>query len=100
MPYAGQLGLSELEGDVLPEPEVGFDSAPLEEDQAPPPATRRETSCCFLATFQPIRPPTNIQQVSPTLNPPGGGQPVNRQRFAALFPEDRDLIEGIGSLRR
>jgi len=42
---------------------------------------------------------TNISQVSPTLNPVQNTQPVNRQRFAALFPEDRALIEGIGSLR-
>ena len=101
LPYAGQLGMSELEGDVLPEPEVGAQSVPVEEEQFVPPAVPVERQAvASLPTFQPIRPPTNIQQVSPTLNPPGGGQPVNRQRFAALFPEDRDLIEGIGSLRR
>ena len=101
LPYAGQLGLSELEGDVLPEPEVGAQSVPVEEEQFVPPTVPVERQAvASLPTFQPIRPPTNIQQVSPTLNPPGGGQPVNRQRFAALFPEDRDLIEGIGSLRR
>ena len=44
-------------------------------------------------------PVTNLGQVSPTLNPVPNTQPVNRQRFAALFPEDRALIEGIGSLR-
>ena len=42
---------------------------------------------------------TNISQVSPTLNPVQNTQPVNRQRFVTLFPEDRALIEGIGSLR-
>ena len=26
-------------------------------------------------------------------------QKVDRRRFAALFPEDADLIQGIGSLR-
>jgi hypothetical protein len=29
---------------------------------------------------------------------PVGQPPANRARFAALFPEDRALIEGIGSL--
>ena len=49
-------------------------------------------------------PTTNIASVSPSLNPvPTASGPVNRQRFAALFPEDRGLIEasgkqGIGSL--
>ena len=44
-------------------------------------------------------PATNISMVSPTLNPVPNTQPVNRKRFAALFPEDAALIEGIGSLR-
>jgi hypothetical protein len=49
-------------------------------------------------------PTTNIASVSPSLNPvPTASGPVNRERFAALFPEDRGLIEasgkqGIGSL--
>ena len=30
--------------------------------------------------------------------PPVSNQPVDRARFASLFPEDRALIEGIGSL--
>jgi len=47
-------------------------------------------------------PTTNIASVSPSLNniaPPAQNQSVDRRRFAALFPEDRALIEGIGSLR-
>ena len=47
-------------------------------------------------------PTTNISAVSPSLNniaPPVQNQRVDRRRFAALFPEDRALIEGIGSLR-
>ena len=51
-------------------------------------------------------PTTNIAAVSPSLNniaPPvqntaSANAPL-RKRFAALFPEDRALIEGIGSLR-
>ena len=42
-------------------------------------------------------PTTDLVSVSPSLNPVGQGS-VNRSRFAALFPEDRALIEGIGSL--
>ena len=47
-------------------------------------------------------PPTNIAAVSPSLNniaPPVQNQRVDRRRFAALFPEDADLVQGIGSLR-
>ena len=46
--------------------------------------------------------PTNIAAVSPSLNniaPPVQNQRVDRRRFAALFPEDADLVQGIGSLR-
>ncbi len=45
----------------------------------------------------PDLPTTDIASVSPSMNPVGQG-PANRSRFAALFPEDRALIEGIGSL--
>ena len=45
----------------------------------------------------PDLPTTDIASVSPSMNPVGQGS-VNRSRFAALFPEDRALIEGIGSL--
>ena len=34
-----------------------------------------------------------------SLSPPVQNQKVDRRRFAALFPEDADLIQGIGSLR-
>jgi len=51
-------------------------------------------------------PTTNIASVSPSLNniaPPvqntASANAPFRKRFAALFPEDRALIEGIGSLR-
>ena len=49
---------------------------------------------------QPVAPPTTtLASVAPTPPPPTGGGQVDRSRFAALFPEDRALIEGIGSLR-
>ena len=42
-------------------------------------------------------PTTDIASVSPSLNPvPTASGPVNRQRFAAVFPEDRALIEASG----
>ena len=45
----------------------------------------------------PDLPTTDIASVSPSMNPTGQSS-VNRSRFVALFPEDRALIEGIGSL--
>jgi len=54
---------------------------------------------------QPPQPPTeesaNLPRPGLNVNaggPPVSNQPVDRARFAALFPEDRALIEGIGSL--
>jgi hypothetical protein len=49
-------------------------------------------------------PTTDIASVSTSLNPvPTASGPVDkqrfRQRFAAVFPEDAALIQGIGSLR-
>ena len=56
---------------------------------------------------EPIPTPTGgvgpVSSVAPTAMPapppPTGGGQVDRNRFAALFPEDADLIRGIGSLR-
>jgi hypothetical protein len=49
---------------------------------------------------QPATPPTNaLASVSPPPPPPAQASgTVDRARFAAMFPEDRALIEGIGSL--
>jgi len=49
---------------------------------------------------QPAVPPTNaFASVSPPPPPPAPASgTVDRARFAAMFPEDRALIEGIGSL--
>ena len=65
-----------------------------------------ETETIRLGQAPAAAPPTNIAAVSPSLNniaPPvqntaSANAPL-RKRFAALFPEDRALIEGIGSLR-
>ena len=49
---------------------------------------------------QPVaQPTTTLASVAPPPPPPTGGGQVDRNRFAALFPEDADLIRGIGSLR-
>jgi len=54
---------------------------------------------------QPLPTPTEVSAnlPRPGLNvnaggPPVSNQPVDRARFASFFPEDRALIEGIGSL--
>ena len=49
---------------------------------------------------QPVAPPptTTLASAAPPPPPPAASGPVDRRRFAAMFPEDRDLVEGIGSL--
>ena len=66
---------------------------------APQPAVGDQSSAAQVTPTQlfPDLPTTDIASVSPSMNPVGQG-PANRSRFAALFPEDRALIEGIGSL--
>jgi len=43
------------------------------------------------------QPTTAVASATPP-PPPAPSAPVDRARFAAMFPEDRDLIAGIGSL--
>ena len=66
---------------------------------APQPAVGDQSSAAQVTPTQlfPDLPTTDIASVSPSMNPVGQA-PANRARFAALFPEDRALIEGIGSL--
>jgi hypothetical protein len=51
---------------------------------------------------QPVAQPTTaVASAAPPVAPPPPPTPtgpVDRARFAAMFPEDRDLIQGIGSL--
>jgi len=49
---------------------------------------------------QPVAPPptTTLASAAPPPPPPAASGPVDRRRFAAMFPEDRALVEGIGSL--
>lgn len=46
---------------------------------------------------QPVAQPTTTLASAPP--PPAPSGPVDRARFAAMFPEDADLVRGIGSLR-
>ena len=100
LPYAGALGVESVAPFTLPDPvQQAPVSEPLEQQTSvdvpsqvsPPPR---------LPPFTSNVPPTNINMVSPSLNPIQGTQRVNRQRFADLFPEDAALIRGIGSLPR
>ena len=47
---------------------------------------------------QPVAQPTTTLASAPP-PPPAPSGPVDRARFAAMFPEDADLVRGIGSLR-
>ena len=79
--------------------EEDFEAEPpvIQEEQRPGQTTQ------LMPTLEPPKTrsqlPTNIAQVSPTLNPLPNTQKVDRRRYAAAFPEDRALVEGIGSLR-
>ena len=47
---------------------------------------------------QPVAQPTTTLASAPP-PPPAPSGPVDRARFAAMFPEDADLVRGIGSLQ-
>ena len=51
----------------------------------------------MLVASEPVT--SNESLINVNLSPPVQNQKVDRRRFAALFPEDADLIQGIGSLR-
>ena len=44
--------------------------------------------------------PSRFNPQAPQASAPVSSGPVDRERFAALFPEDRDLMSGIGSLNQ
>jgi hypothetical protein len=100
---------------------LGFTSAPvstarraapqiLSDDEVEPIEVEQETieeSSVRLPTVptvptQPVAQPTTaVASAAPRVAPPPPPTPtgpVDRARFAALFPEDRDLVQGIGSL--
>tara|TARA_R100000995_G_scaffold84717_1_gene64457 strand:- start:576 stop:4367 length:3792 start_codon:yes stop_codon:yes gene_type:complete len=96
-PYVGSE-LGEKEEEYVPAPPQegnpfrgGISSVTPAAMPAPPPPP---------IPTQPVAPPTTtLASVAPPPPLPTGGGQVDRSRFAALFPEDRALIEGIGSLR-
>ena len=92
-PYlAKEVGSDLYEEDKLIFPDTLTEEEPIPQVQAPAPLQ--------IPAQRSALPTTNIASVSPSLNPvPTASGPVNRQRFAALFPEDAALIQGIGSLR-
>lgn len=75
-----------------------------------PPVLSPEKVSSAAPTMMPTPPPVPAQRVAPPTStlasatpvapppPPAPSGPVDRRRFAAMFPEDRSLIEGIGSL--
>jgi len=94
LPYAGRFSYEQIQNEPLPEPKQR--PAPVEPEvieesslQLPTPPAAQPTTA--LASAAPVQP----QPVAP---PPVASGPVDRSRFAAMFPEDRDLIQGIGSL--
>lgn len=90
-----------LAAQEIVEPEVSseFEPAPVAEEPTPDVSVGPVSAAPAQTPTQlfPDLPTTDIASVSPSMNPAGQSS-VNRSRFAALFPEDRALIEGIGSL--
>lgn len=90
-----------LAAQEIVEPEVSseFQPAPVAEEPTPDVSVGPVSAAPAQTPTQlfPDLPTTDIASVSPSMNPAGQSS-VNRSRFAALFPEDRALIEGIGSL--
>ena len=91
-PYLGK----EVGSDVYEEDKLVFPETIADEE---PPNVTSQVEPILSAPVERSQPPTNIAQVSPTINPLPNTQKVDRRRFAALFPEDADLVQGIGSLR-
>ena len=86
-----------LEGEIIPPtpppeevvPNPPANSTPMEPPSGPAPSLRQPVSAA------PQRPP--VESVAPQRQAATQSGPVDRARFAALFPEDRELM-GIGSL--
>ena len=90
-------------------PFVGSSVAEDEEEYVPAepqennPYSTNDQSSLQLPTPPAAQPTTALASAAPVLNqtvapPPVASGKVDRSRFAAMFPEDRALIEGIGSL--
>lgn len=91
-----------LPGTIVPieEPpkDLGAEEEVIEESSVQMPVARPP-----LPTPPAAQPTTALASAAPVLNqtvapPPVASGKVDRSRFAAMFPEDRALIEGIGSL--
>ena len=89
LPYGAPLVGDVIEED-LPEPEV-------QQEQSVPPSNQYLPTPLERPVPTPV--PAPVPASTPAPPPQNVAQgPVDRSRFAALFPEDADLIRGIGSL--
>ena len=93
LPFGAAFAVETMKTDPLPQPE--------EEQPVPAPALDIPTTSAVPVSPMrsvappPVSPPSSPLAMTP---PPAASGPVDRRRFAAMFPEDRDLVEGIGSL--
>ena len=95
LPYAGRFTYEQIQNEPLPEPKPRpAQTEVIEESSVRLPVPTVPT--------QPVAPPTTaVASATPRVAPPpppAQTGTVDRARFAAMFPEDRDLIAGIGSL--
>tara|TARA_R100001460_G_scaffold26662_1_gene54000 strand:- start:51 stop:4388 length:4338 start_codon:yes stop_codon:yes gene_type:complete len=82
------------------EEEIPSEAPVIEQEQRPD--VRSQVTPNLSPPINRSQQPAMFSQVTPSLNPVQNTASANaplRKRFAALFPEDRALIEGIGSLR-
>ena len=92
LPYAGRFTSEQIQTEPLPEPEP----RPVEPEIIEESSVRVPVP---MVPAQPVAQPTTaVASAAPIMPPPAPTGRVDRARFAALFPEDRDLVQGIGSL--
>ena len=81
----------------ITEEEIPSEAPVIQQEQRPD--VRSRVAPNLLPPVNRSQQPAMFSQASPSLNPIQNTQRVDRRRFAALFPEDADLVQGIGSLR-
>ena len=96
LPYAAALGIETMRPSALPQPE--------EEPVPAPVLDTPTTSAVPVSPMRSVAPPPMSPAPSPVAMapPPAASGPVNRQQYAALFPNDSASAmirqQGIGSL--
>ena len=104
-PGAAQRAIP-LGAQEIVEPKISSDPPVTEEEPVGPvtsvaPTTMPAPPPPQIPTQPVAQPTTAVASAAPRVAPPPPPTPtgpVDRARFAALFPEDRDLVQGIGSL--